>query len=89
MSVITNLMIFLIILIEWNQCLCFQTNTEFNWDTVLFVLYMQNMGWTNEGSSSCPGTSKIYLDIGFEVYRAVTMKNAVFWDVAPCRTCVN
>jgi hypothetical protein len=20
---------------------------------------------------------------------AVTMKNAVFWDVAPCRSCVN
>jgi hypothetical protein len=25
----------------------------------------------------------------FEVFTAVTMKNAVFWDVAPCRSCVN
>jgi hypothetical protein len=25
----------------------------------------------------------------FEVFIAVTMKNAVFWDVAPCRSCVN
>jgi hypothetical protein len=27
--------------------------------------------------------------IGFEVFTAVTMKTAVFWDVAPCRSCVN
>jgi hypothetical protein len=26
--------------------------------------------------------------VRFEVYTAVTMKNAVFWDVAPCRSCV-
>jgi hypothetical protein len=25
--------------------------------------------------------------LGFEVSTAVTMKNAVFWDVAPCRSC--
>jgi hypothetical protein len=25
----------------------------------------------------------------FEVFTAVTMKNAVFWDVAPCRSYVN
>jgi hypothetical protein len=24
-------------------------------------------------------------DVGFEVFTAVTMKNAVFWGVAPCR----
>jgi hypothetical protein len=24
-----------------------------------------------------------------EVFTAVTMKNAIFWDVAPCRSCVN
>jgi hypothetical protein len=28
-------------------------------------------------------------DVRFEVFKAVTMKNAVFWDVAPCRSCVN
>jgi hypothetical protein len=27
--------------------------------------------------------------IKFEVFTAVTIKNAVFWDVAPCRYCVN
>jgi hypothetical protein len=27
--------------------------------------------------------------VRFEVFKAVTMKNAVFWDVAPCRYCVN
>jgi hypothetical protein len=25
----------------------------------------------------------------FEVFTAVTVKIAVFWDVAPCRSCVN
>jgi hypothetical protein len=25
----------------------------------------------------------------FEVFTEVNMKNAVFWDVAPCRSCVN
>jgi predicted RNA binding protein YcfA (HicA-like mRNA interferase family) len=27
--------------------------------------------------------------IRVEVFTAVTMKNAVFWDVVPCRSCVN
>jgi hypothetical protein len=27
--------------------------------------------------------------VRFEVFTAVTMKNAVFWDVAPRRSCVN
>jgi hypothetical protein len=27
--------------------------------------------------------------VRFEFFTAVTMKNAVFWDVAPCRSCVN
>jgi hypothetical protein len=27
--------------------------------------------------------------VKFEVFTAVTMKNAVFWDVTPCKSCVN
>jgi hypothetical protein len=27
--------------------------------------------------------------VRFEVFTAVTVKNTVFWDVAPCRSCVN
>jgi hypothetical protein len=27
--------------------------------------------------------------VGFEVFTAVTMKNAVFWDVTPCDPCKN
>jgi hypothetical protein len=27
--------------------------------------------------------------VRFEVFTPVTMKNAVYWDVAPCRSCVN
>jgi hypothetical protein len=29
------------------------------------------------------------LDSRFEVSTAVTMKNAVFWDVTPCGSCTN
>jgi hypothetical protein len=31
----------------------------------------------------------IILYIRFEVFTAVTMKNVVFWDLTPCRFCVN
>jgi hypothetical protein len=27
--------------------------------------------------------------VRFEVFMAVTMKNAIFWDVEPCISCVN
>jgi hypothetical protein len=27
--------------------------------------------------------------VRFEVFTAVTMKNAIFWDMAPCSSCVN
>jgi hypothetical protein len=27
--------------------------------------------------------------VRFEVFTAVTMKNAVFWDVTPCGSCKN
>jgi hypothetical protein len=27
--------------------------------------------------------------VGFEVFTAMAVKNAVLWDVAPCRSCVN
>jgi hypothetical protein len=29
------------------------------------------------------------VDVRSEVFTVVTMKNAVFWDVATCRSCVN
>jgi hypothetical protein len=32
---------------------------------------------------------KSHMNVGFEVFTAVTMKIAVFLDVAPCRSCVN
>jgi hypothetical protein len=28
----------------------------------------------------------MYRSVRFEVFAAVTMRNAVFWDVAPCRS---
>jgi hypothetical protein len=35
-----------------------------------------------------PYTGKMNV-VRFEVFTAVTMKNAVFWDMTPCRSCVN
>jgi hypothetical protein len=32
---------------------------------------------------------KPYMCVQFEAFRAVTMKNVVFWDVVLCRSCVN
>jgi hypothetical protein len=35
------------------------------------------------------GTDKnIFIHIRFEAFTAVTMENAVFWDVVLCRSCV-
>jgi hypothetical protein len=31
--------------------------------------------------------NKNYCSIKFEVFTAITMKNAVFWDVTPCGSC--
>jgi hypothetical protein len=36
--------------------------------------------------SCCSNTQD---SVRFEVYTAVTVKNTVLWDVAPCRSCVN
>jgi hypothetical protein len=32
---------------------------------------------------------KPFSDVRFEVFMAVTMNNAVFWDVTPCDSCKN
>jgi hypothetical protein len=31
----------------------------------------------------------MFITVKFEIFTAMTMKNAVFWDVALCRSCVN
>jgi hypothetical protein len=31
----------------------------------------------------------MYKYVRFEVFMAVTMKNAVFWDIMPCGSCKN
>jgi hypothetical protein len=31
----------------------------------------------------------IFSYVRFEIFLAVTMKNVVFWDVTPCRSCKN
>jgi hypothetical protein len=39
--------------------------------------------------TSCLRESAALFSVRFEVFTAVIMKNAVLWDVAPCRSCVN
>jgi hypothetical protein len=34
-----------------------------------------------------PASSTIVIYVGFEIFKAVTMKNAVFWDVALYESC--
>jgi hypothetical protein len=36
-----------------------------------------------------PKRYKLNYYVRFEVFTAVTMKNAVFWDVTPCDSCKN
>jgi hypothetical protein len=36
-----------------------------------------------------PATMNSVSCVRSEVFTAVTMKNTVFWDVAPCRSCEN
>jgi membrane carboxypeptidase/penicillin-binding protein len=44
----------------------------------------------NHNSTDRITQSTTYLnDVRFEVFTAVTMKNAVFWDVTPCGSCEN
>jgi hypothetical protein len=31
---------------------------------------------------------QIFLFVGFEAFTVAAMKNAIFWDLAPCRSCV-
>jgi hypothetical protein len=35
-------------------------------------------------SAVCQAQSNNLKVVGFEIFTAVTMKNAIFWDVAPC-----
>jgi hypothetical protein len=45
-------------------------------------------GYRLDGLGSIFGNAR-FVCVGFEVFTAVTMKNAVFRDVSPCRSCVN
>jgi hypothetical protein len=32
-------------------------------------------------------TKSVFKDVEFEVFKAVTVKSGVFWDVTPCGSC--
>jgi hypothetical protein len=49
---------------------------------------VQVAGTTNGNSGRHP-LQQIRIYVGFEVFMAVTMKNAVFWDVAPYGFIIN
>jgi hypothetical protein len=43
--------------------------------------------WCNSGTNVIPWRTIVSLYVEFEVFTAVTLKNAVFWDVEPFRSC--
>jgi hypothetical protein len=57
------------------------SSTVCSWDSIFHSVGLE--GWIPRTEVS------IELFVSFEVFTAVTIKNAVFWDVAPCRYCVN
>jgi hypothetical protein len=60
-----------------------------NLHTVTRALIISNLNPTNFLSLLQIKASNYLFSVGYEVFAAVTMKNAVFWCVAPCRSCVN
>jgi hypothetical protein len=62
------------------MCMCFSVNLERNSQNIY-----QNKKFVPK--KNCSKQNEVY--VRFEVFAAVTMKNAVFWAVAPCRSCVN
>jgi hypothetical protein len=58
------------------------------WDIDFFMLQQMNSKLGIKCYSNlCSLVCRIF--VRSEVFMAVTMKNAIFWDVAPCGTCKN
>jgi hypothetical protein len=53
-----------------------------NFVTLFIVRYFKNTKEQNVSETES-------VSVRYGVSPAVTMKNAVFWDVAPCRSCLN
>jgi hypothetical protein len=49
----------------------------------------QSAAVLTELSSICYDILNLHNSVRREAFTAVTMKNAVFWNVAPCCSCVN
>jgi hypothetical protein len=45
--------------------------------------------WRKKRRNKDVNAEQFIMYVRFEVFTAVTMKNAVFWDVTPCISCVN
>jgi hypothetical protein len=81
-------------------CRFAMTNSDFHICTrgtatngTLFVLQKDIIlnicwNWKMDYTKSMFTTNKMHY-VRFDVLKAVTMKNVVFWDVAPCSFCVN
>jgi hypothetical protein len=53
------------------------------------VLSLRRQEFLNQEIACLFQNPKNHYPVGFEVFTAVTMNNAVFWDVTPCRSYVN
>jgi hypothetical protein len=55
---------------------------------IIFLVSWKLLNWITEAKMRL-NIVEINLDLRFEVFTAVTMKNGVFWDVTPCGSCKN
>jgi hypothetical protein len=83
----------------------FHSNTQLpEYETVVYLLNANIINpafWFHERSHVGSGVNCLHAAVRstlepwrqvylrFEVFTAVTMKKAVFWDVVPCKNCVN
>jgi hypothetical protein len=66
-----------------------ETCSSFRVSSVLVLSNLFYHRTINSFDHSAWNVLTILFFVRFEVITVVTMKNAVFWDVAPCRSCVN
>jgi hypothetical protein len=60
-----------------------------NYETFVLYSFLSLPNFQLQVFSSVPSSQTPSVYVKFEVFIAVTMKNTVFWDVAPCRSCLN
>jgi hypothetical protein len=72
-----------------NNCKRVQLSSRLTFSQLTLFVYCFNIVPLLIPDVTCMSGYRRGYIVRFEVFTAVTMKNAVFWDVTPCRSCVN